>query len=98
MGDDGRVMSRLARSRLQAIRRVQAAQRLARSREAYRAYWRYRASLPHDPMWNLIPRRWPEPWPCGWHGTVSGERCAECVREAAEYRETGTWEDRRFAG
>lgn len=61
-------------------------------REMLAAHW---AALPHDPMWNLLPRRLPDDWECTWHGTVSGERCVECRREAAEYRETGTWEDRR---
>ena len=55
------------------------------------------AGLPHAPMWNLIPRRREpgQPYACGWHGTVEGESCRECVREHAEYLETGTWQDRR---
>jgi hypothetical protein len=49
--------------------------------------------LPHTPVWNLLPRRnWPGPWQCTWHGTVAGPVCAECRREHAEFRETGTWE------
>jgi hypothetical protein len=89
------VTSRLASSRLRAIRRVQGAQRLARAVEAHRAYWRYRASLPHDPMWNLIPRRANVPYLCGWHGVTVTGGCPECVREHAEYMAAGTWEDRR---
>lgn len=57
------------------------------------------AGLPHDPMWNLIPRSsHAVPWECSWHGTVSELHCAECRREHAEYQATGTWEDRRPSG
>jgi hypothetical protein len=56
------------------------------------AYRQYRASLPHDPMWNLIPRRnQAVPWECSWHGTISAVTCAECHREHAEYLDHGTW-------
>ena len=51
--------------------------------------------LPHVPAWNLLPRARPASWECTWHGTVSGELCAECHREHAGYLEGGTWEDRR---
>ena len=55
-------------------------------------YARYVATLPHWPVWNLIPRRsQPVPWECTWHGTVNEVLCAECCREHAEYRETETW-------
>lgn len=64
--------------------------------EHAKAYREWRASFPHDPMWNLIPRRLGMgPWECSWHGTVGGDRCGECHREHAEYLEAGTWEDRR---
>jgi hypothetical protein len=53
------------------------------------------AGLPHAPMWNLIPRRADVPYECGWHGVTVTGGCPECVREHAEYLETGTWEDRR---
>jgi hypothetical protein len=57
--------------------------------EAYRAW---RASFPHDPLWNLIPRTAQAvPWECGWHGTIEEVACAECRREHAEYLERGTW-------
>lgn len=56
----------------------------------------HRAALPHDPMWNLLPRRRQVSlWECTWHGAVFGARCAACVREHAEYAEGGTWDDRR---
>lgn len=57
-------------------------------------YARYVAALPHEPMWNLIPRHRPQPvpWECTWHGTVNEAACAECRREHAEYRATGTWQ------
>ena len=63
------------------------------SRAAHReAYRQYRASLPHDPMWNLIPRRnQAVPWECSWHGTIETVLCGECHREHAEYLERGTW-------
>lgn len=55
-------------------------------------YARYVATLPHEPMWNLIPRHpQPVPWECTWHGAVSDVLCAECRREHDEYRATGTW-------
>ena len=55
-------------------------------------YARYVATLPHEPMWNLIPRLpQPVPWECTWHGTVNEVMCGECRREHTEYRETGTW-------
>jgi hypothetical protein len=55
-------------------------------------YVRYVATLPHEPMWNLIPRcLQPVPCVCDWHGTVDERMCAECRREYDEYRETGTW-------
>ena len=51
--------------------------------------------LPHEPFWNLLPRggtfRGKPPWKCTWHGWVEDERCGKCVREHAEYLETGTW-------
>ena len=84
-------------SRLRAIRRTQLARGLERHRAYHRAYWAYRASLPHDPMWNLIPRKRGVPFTCSWHGTVEVDSCGECVREHAEYMETGAWEDRRGA-
>lgn len=56
-------------------------------------YFVWPAGLPHDPIWNLIPRRRPQPvpWECSWHGTINAERCEECHREHAEYLETGTF-------
>jgi hypothetical protein len=51
-------------------------------------------ALPHEPVWNLLPfggRRDKPPWKCDWHGWVEDERCGECKREHAEYRETGNW-------
>lgn len=56
--------------------------------------------LPHEPVWNLLPMggnqgRPKPPWKCTWHGWVEDETCGECKREHSEYRETGTWEDRR---
>lgn len=53
--------------------------------------------LPHEPFWNLLPmgggRRWKKPpWECGWHGWVEEEKCGDCIREHAEYLETGRWE------
>lgn len=52
-------------------------------------------SLPHDPVWNLLPMggrgRDKPPWKCTWHGWVEDERCAECRREHAEYLATGAW-------
>lgn len=66
-----------------------------RARRMHRAYWRYRASLPHDPMWNLIPRFADKPYECSWHGLQVTGSCPECVREHAEYLASGTWEDRR---
>jgi hypothetical protein len=53
------------------------------------------AGLPHAPMWNLIPRRADVPYLCDWHGITVTGGCPECVREHAEYRESGTWQDRR---
>lgn len=51
--------------------------------------------LPHEPVWNLLPRggtgRGKPPWKCTWHGWVEDEYCGECKREHAEWRETGTW-------
>ena len=54
-------------------------------------YVRYCATLPHEPLWNLIRRGSEVPWTCTWHGLVSEAKCAECIREHAEYRETRTW-------
>jgi len=58
---------------------------------------RYLGTLPHEPMWNLIPRRRPQPipWECDWHGTVRYASCPACHREHAEYLAAGTWDDRR---
>jgi hypothetical protein len=66
-----------------------------KARQLNRAYWRWRASFPHDPMWNLIPRRAEIPYECDWHGATVTGGCPECAREHREYLETGTWEDRR---
>jgi hypothetical protein len=63
--------------------------------EHRRAYLDWRASFPHDPMWNLIPLASAHPWNCEWHGTQERKTCPECRREHAEYLATGTWEDRR---
>ena len=61
-------------------------------REELARHW---ATLPHEPIWNLIPRRMqPVPWECTWHGTVNEGLCAECRREHDEYRATGTWTPR----
>ena len=50
------------------------------------------ATLPHEPIWNLIPRHERAcPWTCTWHGAVISTTCAECHREHGEYRETRTW-------
>lgn len=58
-------------------------------------YVEWPAGLPHDPVWNLIPRhRQATPWECSWHGPVDGDRCGACHAEHAEYLETGTWEPR----
>ena len=55
-------------------------------------YVRYAATLPHEPLWNLIPRGVRvRSWNCTWHGLISEATCGECLREYAEYRETGTW-------
>ena len=60
--------------------------------EYRRLYGAYVASLPHFPVWNLMPRRnHPVPCECGWHGTITGVLCAECRREHTEWRETGSW-------
>ncbi len=52
-------------------------------------------ALPHEPVWNLLPRNGRSPgkipWKCSWHGWVEDELCGECRREHAEYRETGNW-------
>lgn len=47
--------------------------------------------LPHLPIWNLLRRSRLIPWKCTWHGWIEEPLCAECVREHAEYLETGTW-------
>jgi len=51
--------------------------------------------LPHQPVWNLLPRggtgRMTPPWKCTWHGWIEDERCSRCHREHSEYQETGTW-------
>jgi hypothetical protein len=66
---------------------------LSGDRPRYLVEWP--AGLPHDPMWNLIPRHVGVPYECSWHGLQVTGSCPECVREHAEYLETGTWEDRR---
>jgi hypothetical protein len=52
-------------------------------------------ALPHQPVWNLLPRNGRPsgkvPWKCTWHGWVEDERCGECKREHAEYLGTGNW-------
>jgi len=56
-------------------------------------YVRYVATLPHEPLWNLVPRQEQAcPWTCTWHGEVGEATCGECRREHAEYRGTGTWQ------
>jgi hypothetical protein len=62
------------------------------TREDWGRYW---ASLPHEPLWNLIPRHADVPYECSWHGITVTGGCPECIREHAEYRERGAWEDRR---
>lgn len=48
-------------------------------------------SLPHDPVWNLVPRFAGVPYVlCSWHGETVTGGCPECVREHAEYLATGT--------
>lgn len=60
--------------------------------EYRRLYAAYVASLPHFPIWNLIPRKSQAvPWECSWHGTIAEVRCAECRREHDAWRETGSW-------
>lgn len=62
------------------------------AREYAEAYRRWRQSLPHDPVWNLIPRTGQAvPWECDWHGTIATVLCAECRREHAGYLERGMW-------
>jgi hypothetical protein len=53
------------------------------------------AGLPHEPIWNLMPRhKQRRPYLCCWHGVVDGDRCEACHAEHAEYLETGAGEPR----